>query len=241
MFSHEAATPDDEGQSISGGPVDPPRRAAEFRTAMTVRLLDHPLVQHKLTRMREIGCPSSEFRRLLREVGGLLCFEATRDLRTTTRGITTPMASMEAPCLDGRPPVVAPILRAGLGLADGILDLVTEAEVAHIGMRRDEETLRAEVYFMKAPEALDERTVIVVDPMLATGNTAISALALLARAGARDLRFVSLVAAPEGIETLRGAFPKVPIVTAAIDERLNEKAYIVPGLGDAGDRLYGTS
>jgi len=208
---------------------------------MTVQVLDHPLVQHKLTRMREESCPGSEFRRLLREVGGLLCFDATRDLQMTRRDIVTPVAPMQAPSLSGRPPVIAPVLRAGLGLADGILDLVTEAEVAHIGLRRDEATLRPEVYFMKAPEALDERTVIVVDPMLATGNSAVSALALLDQAGARDLRFVCLVAAPEGVRTVQGAFPDVPIFTASVDERLNEKAYIVPGLGDAGDRLYGTS
>ncbi|MEM1022801.1 MAG: uracil phosphoribosyltransferase [Myxococcota bacterium] len=207
---------------------------------MTVRVLDHPLVQHKLTLMREETCPSSEFRRLLREIGGLLCFEATRDLRLSTRSIRTPVATTEAPCLVGRPPVVAPVLRAGLGLADGMLDLVTEAEVAHIGLRRDEVTHRPEVYFMKAPTDLESRTTIVVDPMLATGHSAVSALTMLKEAGAKDLRFVCLVAAPEGLGTLQAAFPSLPIVTASIDERLDRNAYIVPGLGDAGDRLYGT-
>jgi len=205
-----------------------------------VTVVDHPLVQHKLTIMRDKETSTAGFRRLLREISLLLCYEVTRDLELTTRTIETPLTTMEAPTLEGKKLVFASVLRAGNGLLDGMLDLVPAARVAHIGLYRDHETLQAVEYFFKAPSDLENRLVIVVDPMLATANSAVAAVDKLKSRGAGNIRFLCLLAAPEGIRHFREAHPDVPIFTASIDERLNEQGYIVPGLGDAGDRMYGT-
>jgi uracil phosphoribosyltransferase len=205
-----------------------------------VTLVNHPLVQHKLTLMRDKTTPTAAFRQLLREIALLLTYEVTRDLPLTTKAIETPLGPMNAPILEGKKPVFASILRAGNGLLEGMLDLVPSARVAHIGIYRNPQTLEPVDYYFKAPEDLADRLVIVVDPMLATANSASAAIAKLHERGARDIRFVCLLAAPEGIAKLREAQPDVPIYTAAIDDYLNDHGYIVPGLGDAGDRLYGT-
>lgn len=210
------------------------------RTVTGVTVVDHPLVQHKLTIMRDKDTSTASFRRLLREISLLLCYEVTRDLELTKRTIETPLQTMEAPTLEGKKLVFASVLRAGNGLLDGMLDLVPAARVAHIGLYRDHDTLQAVEYFFKAPGNLEDRLVIVVDPMLATANSAIAAVDKLKQRGATNLRYLCLLAAPEGIERFTKAHPDVPVVTASIDERLNEKGYIVPGLGDAGDRMYGT-
>lgn len=203
-------------------------------------VVSHPLVQHKLTLMREKERSTADFRRLLREISLLLAYEVTRDLPVELVEIETPVAPTRAPKLSGKKLVFASILRAGNGLVDGMLDLVPAARVAHVGLYRDHETLEPVRYFFKAPQDLAERLVIVVDPMLATGNSATDAVSELKEAGAKELRFLCLLAAPEGLKRFANAHPDVPVFTAAIDERLNEKGYIVPGLGDAGDRLYGT-
>jgi uracil phosphoribosyltransferase len=205
-----------------------------------VTVVTHPLVQHKLTIMRDKATPTVQFRQLLREIALLLTYEVTRDLPLTTRRIETPLAAMDAPILEGKKPVFASILRAGNGLLEGMLDLVPSARVAHVGIYRDPKTLAPVEYYFKAPEDLADRLVIVVDPMLATANSASAAIQRLKARGARDVRFVCLLAAPEGIQRLQAAQPGVPIYTAAIDDYLNDHGYIVPGLGDAGDRLYGT-
>jgi uracil phosphoribosyltransferase len=205
-----------------------------------VFVVAHPLVQHKLTLMRTVQRSTKGFRQLLNEIGMLLCYEVTRDLPTELVEVETPLAKMMAPMIAGKKLVFAPILRAGVGFLDGMLDLVPSARVAHIGLYRNPETLEAVEYYFKAPGDLDERLVIVMDPMLATANSAIAAIDRLKQRGARDIRFVCLLAAPEGIAKLRGAHPEVGIWTAAIDQKLNEHGYIVPGLGDAGDRMFGT-
>ncbi len=205
-----------------------------------VTVVDHPLVQHKLTIMRDKETSTASFRRLLREISVLLCYEVTRDLELTTRTIETPVTRMEAPTLEGKKLVFASVLRAGNGLLDGMLELVPAARVAHIGLYRDHETLQAVEYFFKAPSDLENRLTIVVDPMLATANSAVAAVDKLKARGATSLRFLCLLAAPEGLERFCRAHPDVPVYTASIDERLNELGYIVPGLGDAGDRMYGT-
>jgi uracil phosphoribosyltransferase len=205
-----------------------------------VTVVDHPLVQHKLTIMRDKETSTASFRRLLREISLLLCYEVTRELVLTTRVIETPLKTIEAPTLEGKKLVFASVLRAGNGLLDGMLDLVPAARVAHVGLYRDQETLEAVEYFFKAPSDLEDRLVIVVDPMLATANSAVAAVDKLKERGATNLRFVCLLATPEGIARFTGAHPDVPIITASIDEGLDENGYIVPGLGDAGDRLYGT-
>lgn len=205
-----------------------------------VTVVDHPLVQHKLSIMRDKHTSTASFRRLLREISLLLCYEVTRDLEMTTRTIETPLMEMEAPILEGKKLVFASVLRAGNGLLDGMLDLVPAARVAHVGLYRDHETLEAVEYFFKAPSDLENRLVIVVDPMLATANSAVAAVQKLKERGATNLRFVCLLASPEGIEHFTSEHPDVPVFTASIDRCLNEKGYIVPGLGDAGDRLYGT-
>jgi len=205
-----------------------------------VTVIDHPLVQHKLTLMRKKDTSTASFRRLLREISTLLCYEVTRDLDLTTTRIETPMREMEAPILDGKKLVFASILRAGNGLLEGMLDLVPAARVAHIGMYRDHDTLQPVEYYFKAPEDLANRLIIVVDPMLATANSATAAMEKLKERGARNIRFLCLLAAPEGIQRFRDAHPDIPVFTASIDEGLNEKGYIMPGLGDAGDRMYGT-
>jgi uracil phosphoribosyltransferase len=205
-----------------------------------VTVIDHPLVQHKLSIMRMKDTSTGSFRRLLREISTLLCYEVTRDLDLTTVTIETPIMEMEAPRLEGKKLVFASILRAGNGLLEGMLDLVPSARVAHIGVYRDHETLEAREYYFKAPEDVENRLIIVVDPMLATGNSSIASIDKLKERGARNIRFLCLLAAPEGIRNFRAAHPDVPIFTASIDSHLNEKGYIVPGLGDAGDRMYGT-
>ena len=205
-----------------------------------VTVVDHPLVQHKLTIMRDKETSTAGFRRLLREISLLLGYEVTRDLELTTKTIETPMQTMQAPTLEGKKLVFASVLRAGNGLLEGLLDLVPAARVAHIGLYRDHETREAVEYFFKAPSDLGDRLVIVVDPMLATANSAIASIDKLKSRGATNLRYLCLLAAPEGIKRFTTAHPDVPVFTASIDERLNEKGYIVPGLGDAGDRMYGT-
>jgi uracil phosphoribosyltransferase len=205
-----------------------------------VTVVDHPLVQHKLTIMRNRETSTAGFRRLLREISLLLGYEVTRELELTTTRIDTPLEAMDAPTLEGKKLVFASVLRAGNGLLEGLLDLVPAARVAHVGLYRDHDTLEAVEYFFKAPSDLGDRLVIVVDPMLATANSAIAAIDKLKGRGATNLRFLCLLAAPEGIARFTKAHPDVPVFTAAIDEKLNEKGYIVPGLGDAGDRMYGT-
>ena len=205
-----------------------------------VTVVDHPMVQHKLTLMRDKERSTKGFRQLLNEVGRLLCYEVTRDLPLELVEIETPLTRMEAPRLAGKKLVFAPILRAGEGFLEGMLDLVPSARVAHIGIYRDPETLKAIEYYFKAPPDIAERLVILLDPMLATANSAIAAIDKLKGRGATNLRYLCLLAAPEGIERFTKAHPDVPVFTAAIDSHLNEKGYIVPGLGDAGDRMYGT-
>ncbi len=205
-----------------------------------VTVINHPLVQHKLTIMRDRETSTAGFRHLLREIATLITYEVTRDLQLTTKRIHTPLAEIDAPILEGKKLVFASILRSGNGLLEGMLDLVPSARVAHIGIYRDPKTLSAVEYYFKAPEDLSERLTIVVDPMLATANSAIAAVDRIKQRGAKDIRFVCLLAAPEGISKFRAAHPDVPIFTAAVDEYLNEHGYIVPGLGDAGDRMYGT-
>ena len=203
-------------------------------------VVDHPLVQHKLTLMREKNTSTSSFRRLLREISLLLAYEITRELEMTTRVVETPLCEMRAPVLDGKKLALVSILRAGNGLLDGILELIPAARVGFIGLYRDPETLRPVQYYCKVPSELEDRMVIVVDPMLATGNSSVAAIDLLKEKGARNIRFLCLLAAPEGVVRMKEAHPDVPIVTAALDEKLNDHGYIVPGLGDAGDRMFGT-
>lgn len=203
-------------------------------------IVTHPLVQHKLTLMREKDTSTAGFRQLLREISQLLAYEITRELPLTSRRIQTPLCEMDAPELEGKKLVLISILRAGNGLLDGILELVPAARVGFVGLYRDPETLRPVQYYYKVPKELDDRMVIVVDPMLATGNSTVAAIDLLKSSGAQNIRFLCLLAAPEGVERMRAAHPDVPIVTAALDERLNDHGYIVPGLGDAGDRMFGT-
>jgi uracil phosphoribosyltransferase len=205
-----------------------------------VTVVDHPLVQHKLTILRDKETSTRSFRGLLREISVLLCYEVTRDLALEDVAIETPVAAMTGKRLAGKKLVFAPILRAGMGLLDGMLELVPSARVAHIGLYRDPKTLKAVEYYFKAPSDVAERLVIVIDPMLATGHTAVAALDRLKENGVTEIRLVCLLAAPEGLDVVRGHHPDVPIWTAAIDERLDEHSYIVPGLGDAGDRMYGT-
>ena len=207
---------------------------------MGVTIVSHPLVQHKLTIMRDKDTSTAGFRRLLKEISLLLCYEVTRDLELTTIRIQTPMMEMDAPVLEGKKLVFASILRAGNGLLEGMLELVPAARVSHIGVYRDHETLQPVEYYFKAPEDIVNRLIIVVDPMLATANSAIAAIQKLKDRGATNIRFLCLLAAPEGIERFTKAHPDVPVFTAAIDSHLNEKGYIMPGLGDAGDRMYGT-
>ena len=205
-----------------------------------VTVVDHPLVQHKLSLMRQKDTDTQRFRLLLREIALLLGYEVTRDLATETRQLETPLAEMQARFLSGKKPALVSILRAGNGLLEGMLDLMPSARVGHVGLYRDPETLAAVQYYFKVPEDLHDRVVILLDPMLATGNSAIATVDRLRDSNARNLKMVCLLAAPEGIEALHAAHPQVPIFAAAIDERLNDHGYIVPGIGDAGDRLYGT-
>ena len=203
-------------------------------------IVDHPLVQHKLTLLRDRNSSIQLFRSVVREIATLLCYEVTRDLPTDMVRIETPIAVTDSPAIAGKKLVFAPILRAGVGFLDGMLSLVPSARVAHVGLYRDPETLRPVQYYFKAPEDMSERVVIAVDPMLATANSAVAAVDRLKSRGAKDLRFVCLLTVPEGIRRFRSAHPDVPVFTAAIDSHLNDHGYIVPGLGDAGDRMYGT-
>jgi uracil phosphoribosyltransferase len=203
-------------------------------------VVDHPLVLHKLTLMRDKNTPSAVFRQLLREISLLLAYEVARDLPMTTQTIETPLATMEAPILKGKKLVIVSILRAGNGLLEGMLDLMPSARVGHIGIYRNPETLQPVEYYMKVPEDIAERRVVVVDPMLATGNSVSAAIARLKEKGAHDIKLVCLLSAPEGIKHVSTVHPDVQIFTAAIDSHLNSHGYIVPGLGDAGDRMFGT-
>ena len=205
-----------------------------------VTVVDHPLVQHKLSLMRARETSTSKFRLLMREVSLLLGYEATRDLALDETLIDTPLEAARVPVLAGKKLCLVSILRAGNGILDGLLDLIPSARVGHIGLYREPRTLQAIEYYLKLPDDLPERDVILVDPMLATGNSAVAAISRLVELGARSIKFVCLVAAPEGIEKLHRVFPGVPILTAAIDRVLNDHGYILPGLGDAGDRLFGT-
>ena len=205
-----------------------------------VTVVDHPLVQHKLTMMRDGERSTKGFRELLNEIGMLLAYEVTRDLPLEPVTIQTPIQAMEGRRIAGKKLVLAPILRAGVGFLDGMLSLMPSARVAHVGLYRDPDTLQAVEYYFKSPSDLADRTVLVLDPMLATANSAVAAVERLKSRGAKDLRFVCLLAAPEGIARFQEAHPDVPVWTAAIDSHLNDHGYIVPGLGDAGDRMYGT-
>lgn len=208
--------------------------------AEAVVMIDHPLVQHKLTLLRQAETSAAVFRALLREISMLLAYEVTRDMPLTYERINTPLAAMHAPVLAGKKLVVVSIMRAGNGILDGMLELIPSARVGHIGLYRDPKTHRAIEYYFKVPEDIAARDVLVVDPMLATGNSAVAALHRLKDTGAKSLKFVCLLAAPEGIAHVQEQHPDVPIYTAAIDDCLNEQGYILPGLGDAGDRLFGT-
>ena len=205
-----------------------------------VVVIDHPLVQHKLTLMRDKDRSTKSFRQLMNEIGILLCYEVTRDLPLRLTEIETPIETMQAPVIAGKKLVFAPILRAGTAFLDGMMELVPSARVAHIGLYRDPKTLQAVEYYFKAPPDLADRLVIVLDPMLATANSAIAAIDRLKERGAKELRFVCLLAAPEGLAKIRAEHPDVIVYTASIDSHLNDHGYIVPGLGDAGDRMYGT-
>jgi uracil phosphoribosyltransferase len=216
------------------------RASGKSANMQNVTVVDHPLVQHKLTLMRDRNRSTKAFRQLLNEIGMLLCYEVTRDLPIEDIDIETPLGPARAPVLAGKKLVFAPILRAGVGFLDGMLNLVPSARVAHIGLYRDPKTLVAVEYYFKAPEDVADRLVIVMDPMLATANSAIAAVDRLKERGVANLRFVCLLAAPEGLEKFRAHHPDVPVWTAAIDSHLNDHGYIVPGLGDAGDRMYGT-
>lgn len=203
-------------------------------------LIQHPLIQHKLSLMREKQTSSASFRRLLREISQLLGYEITRDLEIIMQTIDTPLETMQAPLLKGKKLCLISILRAGNGLLDGLLDLVPSARVGYVGLYRDADTLEAVEYYKKLPKQLHNRPVIVVDPMLATGHSAIAALDIIKSSGANNIKFLCLLASPEGIRNFNEAHPDVPIYTAAIDRELNDHGYILPGLGDAGDRLFGT-
>lgn len=206
-----------------------------------LHVLDHPLIQHNLTQMRKEATPKHEFRRLLREISLLMGYEVTRDFPLSQERITTPLTPMDAPVLKGPNPAIVPILRAGLGMADGLLELMPEADEGHIGMYRDPETKKPVEYLVKLPPA-NGRTFFLVDPMLATGNSAVAAVDVLIKHGASPskIKFIALVAVPEGMHVFNEKYSSIPLYTAALDEKLNEKAYILPGLGDAGDRLFGT-
>ena len=205
-----------------------------------VHVFDHPLIQHKLSYIRDARTGTKEFRELVDEVGMLMAYEVTRDLELQDVEIQTPVTKMTAKRLAGKKLAIVPILRAGLGMTDGVLSLVPAARVGHIGLYRDPETLEAVEYFAKMPQDIDERQIIVVDPMLATGASAIEAISSLKKRGAKSIRFMCLIAAPEGVEKMQEAHPDVDIYIAALDEKLNDHGYILPGLGDAGDRIFGT-
>ncbi|MBF7109501.1 uracil phosphoribosyltransferase [Pediococcus pentosaceus] len=203
-------------------------------------VLNHPLIQHKLTLIRDKHCSTKEFREIVNEISTLMAYEVSRDMPLMDVEIETPIGKSIQKQISGKKVAIVPILRAGLGMVDGMAELLPVARIGHIGMYRDEETLKPTEYFVKLPSDISERQVFVVDPMLATGGSAIMAVDALKKRGAKDIRFCSLVAAPEGVKALQEAHPDIDIYTAALDEKLNEDGYIVPGLGDAGDRLFGT-
>ena len=205
-----------------------------------VNILDHPLIQHKLTQIRQKDTPTTQFRQMINEIGGLMVYEITRDLPLEQVEIETPVATTKANVIAGKKMVVVPILRAGLGMVDGILKMIPSARIGHIGIFRDEETLQPVVYFAKFPDELDQRDIFIVDPMLATGGSAIAAINSIKQRGAKNIKLVCLVGAPEGVKAVNEAHPDVTIYLASLDEKLNDKGYIVPGLGDAGDRIFGT-
>ena len=207
---------------------------------MTLTIVDHPLVQHKLSLMRDKSTPTNQFRQLLREISHLIAYEVTRDLPLELCDIETPMRSMQAPVLAGKKLALVSILRAGNGWLDGVLELIPSARVGFVGLYRDEKTLKPVQYYFKVPDDLQNRVVIAVDPMLATGNSSVAAIDLLKQAGARNVKFLCLLAAPEGIARMQEAHPDVDITTAAVDDCLSDIGYILPGLGDAGDRMFGT-
>ena len=209
-------------------------------TTSAVHVVTHPLVQHKLTLMRQKDLSTSSFRRLLYELSMLMAYEITRDMPTQLIEIETPLEKMRSPVIEGRKTVFVVIMRAGSGFLDGMLEVVPSARVGHVGLYRDPKTLRAVEYYFKMPHDMDERDAIVLDPMLATGNSAVAAVARLKETHPRSIRFVSLLAAPEGLKTFHAAHPDVPVYTVAIDRELNDHGYILPGLGDAGDRIFGT-
>lgn len=211
-----------------------------FKAPHNLTVVNHPLVLHKLTLMRDKNTPTAVFRQLLREISLLLAYEVCRDLPMTTTHIETPLGPMDAPIIKGKKQVIVSVLRAGSGLLEGMLDLLPSARVGHIGLYRDPKTLQPVQYYMKVPEDIADRGVFVVDPMLATGNSVSAAVDRLKEKGAKDISLVCLLAAPEGITRFHAAHPDVPIFTAAVDSHLNEHGYIVPGLGDAGDRMFGT-
>ena len=211
-----------------------------FKAPPNLTIVNHPLVQHKLTLMRDKNTPSAVFRQLLREISLLLAYEVSRDLPMTTQKIETPVAPMEAPIIKGKKLVIVSVLRAGNGLLEGMLDLIPSARVGHIGLYRNPVTLQPVEYYMKVPEDIAERRTIVVDPMLATGNSVSAAVRRLKEKGAKEIKLVTLLSAPEGITHFHAEHPDVPIFTAALDSHLNDHGYIVPGLGDAGDRMFGT-
>ena len=203
-------------------------------------ILDHPLVQHKVSHLRDKNTDTKEFKELVSELAMLLCYEATRDLPTEEVEIETPVAIAKTRVLSGRKLALVPILRAGLGMVDGMLSLLPAAKVGHIGLYRNEETLEPVEYYCKLPSDIAERDVLVLDPMLATGGSAVDAITQIKKRGAKSIKFLAIIAAPEGLERLHTAHPDVDIYVAALDEKLNENGYIVPGLGDAGDRIFGT-
>ena len=205
-----------------------------------VFVFNHPLVQHKMTLLRDRTTPVATFRALLREISMLLAYEITREMPVSQVSIETPITTMEAPKLDGKKLVLVAVLRAGMGFLDGMLEIVPSARVGHVGLFRDPETLEAVEYYFKLPADVSERELVVLDPMLATGHTAVAAVSRVKETHPKGIRFLSLLSAPEGIEHFHEHHPDVPVYTAAVDSHLNEKGYIVPGLGDAGDRLYGT-
>ena len=205
-----------------------------------VNILDHPLIQHKLTQIRQKDTPTTQFRQMINEIGGLMVYEITRDLPLEQVEIETPVATTKTNVIAGKKMVVVPILRAGLGMVDGILKMIPSARIGHIGIFRDEETLQPVEYFAKFPDELDQRDIFIVDPMLATGGSAIAAINSIKQRGAKNIKLVCLVGAPEGVKAVNEAHPDVTIYLASLDEKLNDKGYIVPGLGDAGDRIFGT-
>jgi uracil phosphoribosyltransferase len=205
-----------------------------------VLIISHPLVQHKLTLMRDRSTSTANFRNLAREISMLLAYEVTRDMPLVTRAIETPLAAMDAPMLDGKKIVLISILRAGNGFLDGMMSILPSARVGHVGLYRDPKTLGAVEYYFKVPSEMEDRDAILLDPMLATGNSAVAAVDRVKQTNPRSIKFVCLLAAPEGLAVFHEAHPDVPVYTASVDQRLNDHGYIVPGLGDAGDRLFGT-